>query len=714
MEKKFDVLITGGLGFIGSAITRYLLSVDRTVVCLDTADPGRLDDVDSSVHKVIGDIMDVELMDSWISRCDRVIHLAALVGVDEYMTRPHEVLDINILGTRNILMACLKHNRPVLIASSSEIYGLNTGILEEEGDRWYGSSQNYRWCYGISKTAGEHYAYALGRLGLTAAAVRYFNIYGAKLDAPGKGRVISKFLGCIRDGKPLTLVDGGHAVRTLCYIDDAAEATARLALELSPECSFNHSAVNIGRPEPMTVRELAEMMIRLSGHKAGTVEVKGTEFFGKGFEEIPLRVPDVSKLARVLNFKAKIEPEEGLRRTLDYWGLLAKDVPTNTITPTSVATQQIIPMVKPHFAPDGVLMQSFHKSLATGQTTNGGPHLSSFEKELSDYLGVPDVVVLSNGADALTLGLKALNRQGKAVLPSYTFIATLNSIVAAGLEPVFCDIDPETFTMSPTALGEILDREDNIACVVPVNVFGVPADLAAISELCQMVGAELVYDNCHGFGTEVNGKRILPQPRLQMFSFHATKVLPAIEGGALVSADLDLLQAVRQQRNHGIAQGNLRSSTIGMNAKMDELRAATGRHVLRQFPQGLEQRRKYAQQLRSSFTNSCNGALIPQRIPEGVNSNFQNLGVLLPDAGQYGLEKAIETLRSHGVECRSYFNVALHTLDLFKDRYHLPVTERILKSLLCFPIHSQMSDQDLAQIQKAAQATVESLTLQRA
>ncbi|MCX5934379.1 MAG: DegT/DnrJ/EryC1/StrS family aminotransferase, partial [Pseudanabaena sp. LacPavin_0818_WC45_MAG_42_6] len=463
LEKKFDVLITGGLGFIGSAITRYLLSVDKTVVCLDTADPGRLDDLDSSVHKVIGDIMDVDLMDSWISRCDRVIHLAAVVGVDEYMTRPHEVLD--------------------------------TGILEEESDHWYGSSQNYRWCYGISKTAGEHYAYALGRLGLTAAAVRYFNIYGAKLDAPGKGRVISKFLGCIRDGKPLTLVDGGHAVRTLCYIDDAAEATARLALELSPECSFNHSAVNIGRSEPMTVRELAEMMIRLSGHKAGTVEVKGTEFFGKGFEEIPLRVPNVSKLARVLNFKAKIEPEEGLRRTLDYWGLLARDVPT-TITPSSVATQQIIPMVKPHFAPDDALMQSFHKSLVTGQTTNGGPHLSSFEKELSDYLGVPDVVVLSNGADALTLGLKALNRQGKAVLPSYTFIATLNSIVAAGLEPVFCDIDPETFTMSPTALGEILDREDNIACVVPVNVFGVPADLAAISELCQTVGAEIVYDNC--------------------------------------------------------------------------------------------------------------------------------------------------------------------------------------------------------------------------
>ena len=470
--------------------------------------------------------------------------------------------------------------------------------------------------------------------------------------------------------------------------------------------------MNIGRAEPMTVRELAEMIIRLSGHKAGTVDVVGTEFFGEGFEEIPVRIPDVSKLARVLDFKAKVELEDGLRRTLDYWGLLASDAPSNTITPSSVAPQQIVPMVKPDFAPDGVLMQSFYKSLATGQATNGGPHLRGFEEELADYLNVPDVVVLGSGADALTLGLKVLGRKGKAVLPSYTFIATLNSVVAARLEPIFCDIDPHTFTLSPTALAKILEQEDNIACVIPVNVFGVAPDLATIDALCQTVGAEIVYDNCHGFGTEVNGQRILKQPRLQMFSFHATKVLPAVEGGALVGADLDLLQKVRQQRNHGIVSHDLRRSTIGMNAKMDELRAATGRHVLRRFPQALEQRRSYAQQLRAFFNQSCHGGLVPQRVPEGVNSNFQNLGVLLPAAEQLGLQKAIDTLRANGIECRSYFNPALHCLDMFQDRYHLPVTERIWKSLLCFPIHSQMSDRDLQRIQEAAKATVESLVLE--
>lgn len=697
---------------MGSAIARYLLSVGQTVVCLDKQTPHKLADIDHQVHQVTGDILDAELIDSWISRCSRVIHLAALVGVDEYVQRPHEVLDINILGTRNVLMSCLKHNRPVLIASSSETYGLNSGILAEDSDRHYGSSRNHRWSYAISKTAGEHYAYALGRLGLTAAAVRYFNIYGPQLDTPGQGRVISKFLGCIRDEKPLTLVDGGYAVRTLCYVDDAAEATARLALELSPDCSFVHSAVNIGCPDAIAMRELAAMMIRLSGHKAGTVDVVGTEFFGQGFEEIPMRLPDVSKLTQILNFQAKVKLEDGLRRTLDYWGLLAENSSIHPIPAATAVTQPIIPMVKPDFAPDGVLLQSFYKSLATGQATNGGPHLRAFEEELAEYLNVPDVVVVNSGANALTLGLQVLGRKGKAVLPSYTFIATLNSVVAAGLEPIFCDIDPHTFTMSPTALAEILEQQDNIAYVIPVNVFGVAPDIAAIDGLCQTVGAEIVYDNCHGFGTEVHSQRIQTQPRLQMFSFHATKVLPAVEGGALVGADLDLLQTVRQQRNHGIVGYDVRRSTLGMNAKMDELRAATGRHVLRQFPQALQQRRNYAQQLRSFLSQSCYGAFIPQQVPLGVNSNFQNLGVLYPAAEQFGLQTAIDTLRHNGIECRSYFNPALHCLDLFRNRYHLPVTERVWKSLLCFPIHSQMSDRDLRQIQQAAIATVEALTLQ--
>lgn len=385
--------------------------------------------------------------------------------------------------------------------------------------------------------------------------------------------------------------------------------------------------------------------------------------------------------------------------------------PASTQPPSPSPNAGFVPMVRPDFAPDQALMQSFYDALETGRATNGGVHLRAFEQELATYLDVPDVVVLSNGADALTLGLELIGRQGKAVLPSYTFIATLNSVISAGFEPVFCDIDPDTFTLSPTALAEILDREDNVACVIPVNVFGVPPQLAAISELCQAANAEIIYDNCHGFGTEVNGQRILKEPRFQMLSFHATKVMPAVEGGALIGEDLDLLNLARQKRNHGIASGDLCQSVVGMNAKMDELRAATGRHVLSRFPAALARRRGYAQELRSFFNDACHGALIPQQVPAGVNSNFQNLGVLFPAAAEGGLSHAIDILRTHGIECRSYFNPALHCLERFQGRYSLPVTERIWQSLLCFPIHSRMGEQDLATIKSAAQAAVTEIAL---
>jgi len=712
---NYDVLLTGGAGFIGSAIVDYLLKVGKTVVCLDAdINSGRLKSFGDRIVRVQGDILNTELIDHWVNQCGRVMHLAAIVGVDEYVNRPHEVLDVNILGTRNVLMSCLKHQRPVLICSSSETYGLNTGILAENSQRIYGSPLNHRWSYAISKAAGEHYAYALERLGLTSVAVRYFNVYGPQLDAPGRGRVISKFLGCIRDRRPLTLVDGGDAVRTLCYVDDAAEATARLALELSPEAPFRNTAVNIGRSEPITMKELAQIMIRLSGHQYGTEDVPGTTFFGEGFEEIPVRVPDVSRLHELLDFKPKVDLEDGLKRTLAHWNLLAPEqepIENGNGKVELVSTGQdkpIIPMVRPHFAPNSVLLQSYHQSLATGQATNGGPHLQAFEAELADYLGVPDVVAVSNGADALILSMQVLGLKGKAVLPSYTFIATLNSVIACGLEPIFCDIDPETFTLSPSALADILAREEGVSCVLPVNVFGVSPDMEAIAQLCRQANIQIVYDNCHGFGSEVNGKRTASEAIMQTFSFHATKVLPAIEGGAVISPDLNLLNEIRRLRNHGIAP-NVIQSTPGMNAKMDELRAATGRHVLKSFPHMLEQRRRYAQQLRGFLTEFCPDVFIPQRVPNHVNSNFQNLGIVCPVAEQVGLNTIIGLLKSNGIECRSYFNPALHCLEMYHGKFHLPNTEKIWRSLLCFPIHSTMSQQDLQQIKDAALATVESL-----
>src|SRR5262249_16724854 len=155
---------------------------------------------------------------------------------------------------------------------------------------------------------------------------------------------------------------------------------------------------------------------------------------------------------------------------------------------------------------------------------------------LASYLGVDDCVVVSSGSAALFLATRALGLNGaKVVLPSFTFIATLNALLLAGLTPVFCDIEPDTWTLSPTQLRQLLAVDRAIRLVVPVNVFGVPPDLHAIRRVVDEDETVLVLDNAHGFGTDWDGNA--PTPLAQTYSFHATKVLPAVEGGAVVSPD---------------------------------------------------------------------------------------------------------------------------------------------------------------------------------
>lgn len=691
------VLVTGGSGFIGVEVAQYLLRQGHRVVCLDRLfDDVRLGRIDGQVERVEGDVRDAALVDSLVARSDRVIHLAAVVGVDEYLRRPLEVLDVNILGTRNVLLACTRHGRPVVFASTSEVYGKNAGTLDESKDRVYGPAHNNRWSYAISKSACEQYAYALANQGLIFSAVRYFNVYGPHLDAPGRGRVISKFLGRIQAAKPLELVDGGHAVRCLCYVEDAAEATARLAVSLDAGTSFCDRSINIGRAEPMSMRCLAQLMIELSGHTAGIEEVAGVDHFGPGFEEIPHRVPDVEFLHEAIGFRARVDARTGLMRTLDHWGLLRTDLAE---APRGRAPSlPPIPEIRPLFEPTPQLLRTFHRILESGKVTNGGPHVHRLEAQAASYLGVEDVVATSTGTDALTLILRALGLRGKAVLPAFTFMATLNAVVAVGLEPVLCDIDEQTFTLDPGALGALLARETQVSVVLPVNVFGVVPNLPAIAMLARQAGAQLVYDNAHGFGAEVDGRRAPPEPVAQMFSLHATKVLSAVEGGLVVGADPSLLAAVRCLRNHGLADDPLRS-TPGMNAKMDELRAATGSHSLLSFPEALARRRAYGTRLTVGLAvDGLSDHFTPQRIPTNVRTNYQNLGVRCSAAEHVGLRAVLDAFKAEGIGCRSYFHPPLHRLEMFQNRFELPVTDRVSRSLLCFPIHNRMSEQDLERI----------------
>lgn len=702
------VLVTGAGGFIGSAVVARLRAAGHAVIAFDQSFPeGKLDvsPAPGPLEVVTGDVRDLASLHPWLRRATRVIHLAAIAGVHAYQERPWDVLDVNVQGTRNVAWAASEIGVPVLFASSSEAYGKNPLPLREDTDSWLGPTTESRWCYAVSKLAGEHLAWALVRQrGLQAAAVRYFNVYGPLLDAPGTGRVLSQFLGAVQRSEPLRLVDGGRAVRCFCHIDDAARATVDLALRLGDAPRLHGRPFNVGRAEPVSMAELAGHIARLTGHTAGTVDIPGAMFFGEGFAEIPHRVPDTDALREAIGFSAEIALEDGLRQTLAHWGLLRADAP-----PPPPPT---LPNLRPHYDPDPPLLTAYAQALVSGRTTNHGPQVVALEAEAAAFLQVEAVAAFKSGADALQVGVRALGHRdgwlagrtvgaGCAILPSFTYVSTLNAVELAGLRPVFCEVDPLTFTLDPDALADLLDAEPDVRVVLPVCAFGVPPALERIVPLARARGVAVLYDGAHAVGVEVPG----PAPRapgggihapdLTIYSLHATKVLPALEGGLATWGDPALRDLTLRIRTHGLPPDPM-GHLPGLNAKLDEISAATARHGLRKLPDVLARRRAYDARLRAAARGP---AWRLQRVPEGVTSNGQNFVLW----SAHGAERTLAELRGRAIEGRRYFDPLLHRVPRLAHP-PLPITEALHEGLVCLPLHSRMSDDALARLEAAITA----------
>jgi dTDP-4-amino-4,6-dideoxygalactose transaminase len=210
----------------------------------------------------------------------------------------------------------------------------------------------------------------------------------------------------------------------------------------------------------------------------------------------------------------------------------------------------------------------------------------------------------------------------------------------------------------------------------------------------------LLLDNAHGFGTEQGGARCPREAPVQAYSFHATKTLPAVEGGAVVASDPRLLAEVRRLRNHGVASDPM-ASAPGFNAKMSELHAAVGLRSLHGLEAALARRREYAERLRRTMAAECAEAFTVQAIPRGMRSNFQNLGVLCRRGGRPNVPSIQTALDRAGIDTRRYFWPPLHQLPAYRGRCSLPVTDAVSEAILCLPLHSRMDPPVLDRMEDA-------------
>src|ERR1700758_1761192 len=228
------ILITGGAGFLGSHLADAFIARGDEVFVLDTGSIAKVRHLlnEPRFHYIHDTIFNLELIDTLVARVDLVYHLAAVVGVEHYVGDPYQVLNVNVNGTQAVLKLAFKHQKRVVFSSTSEVYGRNPKIpWSEDDDRVLGSTRIDRWCYSTSKAIGEHFCFAYAKMGLKTTIVRYFNVYGPRLDAIDVGRVITIFIGQALRNEPVTVIGDGSQTRCFTYVTDAIAATVQAGLK---------------------------------------------------------------------------------------------------------------------------------------------------------------------------------------------------------------------------------------------------------------------------------------------------------------------------------------------------------------------------------------------------------------------------------------------------------------------------------------------------
>jgi UDP-glucose 4-epimerase len=298
--------ITGGAGFIGSHLSDALVSRGDSVVILDNFTTGskeNLNKVAGSVTVVSGDILDSALVSKLVSESDFVVHLAAALGVFNIVNKPLESLMTNLKGTEFVLEAANKFNKPVLVASTSEIYGKNSKVpLNEEDDRVIGHPLKSRWSYSEAKAVDESLAYFYYLENkLPIRIVRFFNTVGPR-QVGHYGMVVPRFVSAALKNEPLSVYGRGDQIRCFCHVSDAVRG---LLLVMDSDKAVGE-VFNIGNNQQISITELAKKVIEITRSKSSIEKIAYEKAYPQGFEDMQMRVPDISKIKRVLGWSPEI------------------------------------------------------------------------------------------------------------------------------------------------------------------------------------------------------------------------------------------------------------------------------------------------------------------------------------------------------------------------------------------------------------------------
>jgi dTDP-4-amino-4,6-dideoxygalactose transaminase len=346
----------------------------------------------------------------------------------------------------------------------------------------------------------------------------------------------------------------------------------------------------------------------------------------------------------------------------------------------------MIPVTKPFLPPKEEYVELVNNIWARNWLTNDGPLVNELELKLKNYLGLEHLLYMSNGTITLQIAIKALDLKGEIVTTPFSYVATTSSIVWEGCEPVFVDIDSDTFNIDPTKIEAAIT--ENTSAILATHVYGNPCDIDAITRIAEKYDLKVIYDAAHCFGTTYKGRSVFEYGDISTISFHATKLFHTTEGGAVVTTQPELLKKMAFHRNFG-HDGPVNYGGVGINGKNSEFHAAMGVCNLN-YVDKILQKRASDHQRYNYWLDKLN--LKKPLVAEEVKFNHAYYPVVFETQEQ--CELVLEELKKHEIYARRYFYPVLSKVGYVKE-VSVPIAESISKRVLCLPLYYQLSEAEI-------------------
>lgn len=331
--------------------------------------------------------------------------------------------------------------------------------------------------------------------------------------------------------------------------------------------------------------------------------------------------------------------------------------------------------------------------------TNGGRYVSDFEKRIAEIVGVEHCVAMCNATVALEIAIRALNLSGEVIVPSFTFIATAHALKWQGITPVFCDIDRNTYNIDPTLVEQLITPRTT--GILPVHVFGRACEVDALEEIATRRGLKLLFDSAHAFSCSHGDGMIGRFGDAEVFSFHATKFINSMEGGAVVTNDSELAAKMRLMKNFGFSNYD-QTDYIGTNGKLNEVSAAFGLTNLESMQDFIDINQRNYQQYAAELANVDGLSLINYDTEN--KGNYQYVIIEINDEkNRVTRDQVVELLHAEKVLARRYFYPGCHQMEPYRTDdpnagSRLPVTEQVAERVVALPTGTAVDSEQISAI----------------